>query len=271
MELMELLCNPVPLTEAVLFSRASDAACEAYDAHLFLTSGQAANCDAKALCHRLDRAAVLPISTDRGISVQQGIAGHLDMVKPDLAIVHPIQPHLGAIVQNPDPRGQLAVVVSDADHKDVWSFPFAVHRQLCKDSADLQSQRMTSFTNGISWPRCDDADGRDISTAQHSTAQHSTAQHSTAAHPAYLAMLTCPTNPELGGCVTWSVNNEAVAGLVIRSLHTHCRCQSCFRSITFNGQQALTAAAAVVTGNAMPQAHGRGTVMQTLALLGQQY
>ena len=60
------------------------------------------------------------------------------MIKPDLAIVNSIQPHLRAVVKNLDPWGQLTVVVTDAHNKHMGPLPFAIHCQLCKDCTDLQ-------------------------------------------------------------------------------------------------------------------------------------
>lgn len=60
------------------------------------------------------------------------------MVKPNLTIVNPVQTHLGPVIQNVYPGGQLAVVVSNAYSKDMRPLPFAIDCELSKDSADLQ-------------------------------------------------------------------------------------------------------------------------------------
>lgn len=106
------------------------------------TCGKAPHCHAKALADRLYRAGVHALSTHGCVLVQQGIPGHLDMVEPDLAIVDSVQPHLGAIVQDLDPRRELAVVVTQAHYKDMGSLPLAIYSQLGEDCTYLQPTQL---------------------------------------------------------------------------------------------------------------------------------
>jgi hypothetical protein len=80
----------------------------------------------------LDRTRVAPVFGDVGVAVEQRVALHPDAVKPDAAVVDPVQAHLLAVVLDPDAVAQLPVLVAHRDDEHVHTVTLAVDLELCE-------------------------------------------------------------------------------------------------------------------------------------------
>lgn len=99
--------------------------------HLFLSPHTTTKLT-KASPNRGNGRRILPALGHVGKPVEQRGPRHAHAVKPNLPIVHAVEPHLGVQIFDAHARRQAPRVVPDADDEDVGAALDAANRQLSK-------------------------------------------------------------------------------------------------------------------------------------------
>ncbi len=88
-----------------------------------------------------DRARIGAVFVQAGETVQQVFARHANGLEREPAVVHPVEPDLGAAVLDAHPRQGLATRIADRHHESVNAAGLPAQQELREDHGDLPMQR----------------------------------------------------------------------------------------------------------------------------------